>query len=135
MYSADMRSRALKLLEENKFKKKKIADILGIDRKTLYQWEKVYKTEGRSAPLTIRTKSADSRRKIKLPEFKAFIDLHNDWTLNRMAKEFYVSKMAVITAIKAIGYTRKKNNIYSKKEKKKIVRHIWKQSKILSKKI
>jgi len=53
-----------------------------------------------------------------LPEFKIFIDSHRDWTVKRMAAALNVGKTAVATAIKAIGYTRKKNSIYSKKGRK-----------------
>lgn len=41
-YSNDLRSRALKLYYVDKYKIKQISKLLGIDRKTLYNWKKQY---------------------------------------------------------------------------------------------
>lgn len=119
MYSTDIRKRALDLLNEKKMKKTEIALLFGIDRKTLYVWDKIFKKEGRITPLAVRIKSGESRRKLNLVEFKLFLDEHQDWTIKAITQALNVGKTAVETAIKALGYTRKKNSIYSKKEKKK----------------
>ncbi len=116
MYSVDIRKKALDLLIEKKMKKTEVALLLDIDRKTLYTWNKIFKKEGRIAPLSDGTKSGKSRRKLDLVKFKLFLDEHQDWTIKAMTEALKVGKTAVGTAIKALGYTRKKNNIYSKKE-------------------
>jgi len=106
MYGAEIKKRALDLVLKEKMKRVKVVYLFGIDRKTLFNWELAYLTEGRIGPK--KRSNTKSRSKLNPIEFKEFIDQHRDWTILQMAAELKVGRQAVKTAIKAIGYTRKK---------------------------
>jgi transposase len=118
MFGTELRSRALQMVLEEKRKKKNVADALGMDRRTLHNWLKVYKKEGRKEPIRTRT-GPGQRRKLNPEEFRKFVDKNSGLSIKQMTIIFGVGKSAVATALRTIGYTRKKNNIYTKNGKKK----------------
>jgi transposase len=118
MFGTELRSRALQMVLEEKRKKKNVADALGMDRRTIYNWLKVYKKEGRKEPIRTRT-GPGQRRKLNPEEFRKFVDKNSGLSIKQMTIIFGVGKSAVATALRTIGYTRKKNNIYTKNGKKK----------------
>jgi transposase len=118
MFGTELRSRALQMVLEEKRKKKNVADALGMDRRTIYNWLKVYKKEGRKEPIRTRT-GPGQRRKLNPEEFRKFVDKNSGLSIKQMTIIFGVGKSAVATALRTIGYTRKKNNSYTKNGKKK----------------
>lgn len=117
MFGTELRSRAIYMVLEENRKKKHVADALGLDRRTLYNWLKIYRVEGRKEPIKTRT-GPGQRRKLDPEKFKEFIDKNNGLSIQKMTIILGVGKSAVATALRAIGYTRKKNNIYTKNVKK-----------------
>ena len=117
MVGSELRSRAIDLVLEKKQKKTAIANLFGIDRRTLYSWIKIYKTEGRKEGIVSRTGPGKRRKLIPL-EFKEFVDKNKSITIKQMCTALGVGKSAVATAMRAIGYTRKKNNSSIKNVKK-----------------
>lgn len=117
MIGQELRNRGIELVLEKKKKKKDIAEMLGISTKTLYLWLKIYKSEGRKEPRIART-GPGKRRKLNPPDFKIFVDKNSGMTIKQMCAALGVGKSAVATAMRAIGYTRKKNNSFTKNAKK-----------------
>jgi transposase len=115
---SELRSRAIDLVVEKKKKRQEVADLFGVDRKTVYLWVRTYKTEGRKEGIVARTGPGKRRKLIPL-EFKEFIDKNKSMTIQQMCSALRVGKSAVATAMRAIGYTRKKNNSSTKSVKKK----------------
>ena len=125
MYGVEIRKRALGLVLKEKMKRVKVAHLFSIDRKTLFNWELAYLKEGRIKPK--KRNNAKSRSKLDPIEFKEFINQHRDWTILQMANKLKVGRQAIKTAIKAIGYTRKKNSISSKSEMKVSANSLWRK--------
>lgn len=112
MFSGAIRARAIHLVVNEKKRKGVVAEMFGMDRRTLYTWIEIYKKEGRTAPITTRT-GPGKRRKLDPHEFQKFIDQNKSMTIKQMTEALGVGKSAVATAMRAIGYTRKKNNFYT----------------------
>lgn len=117
MVGKELRSRAIDLVIGKKKTKQEVADLVGVDRKTVYLWVKIYKTEGRKQGIITRTGPGKRRKLIPL-EFKEFIDKNKSMTIQQMCTALGVGKSAVATAMRAIGYTRKKNSSSTKNAKR-----------------
>jgi transposase len=118
VFSGETRARAIHLVINEKKRKGLVAEMFGMDRRTLYTWIEIYKKEGRTAPITTRT-GPGKRRKLDPQEFQKFIDQNKSMTIKQMTEALGVGKSAVATAMRAIEYTRKKNNSYTKSVTKK----------------
>jgi transposase len=118
MFGTELRSRAIQMAFEEKRKKKYIADALGVDRRTIYNWLKVYKTEGRKEPIRTRT-GPGKRRKLDPEEFRKFVDKNSGLSIKQMTIILGVGKSAVATALRTIGYTRKKTIFIPRTERRR----------------
>lgn len=110
-YSNDLRKKAIKLLEKRK-KQTEVAELLEIDKATIYRWNKRYKATG-----IITAKDYNrtgNRRKINnLPKFKKFLKKNYQLSLKEMAHKWQgVSYMCISNTIKKLGYSYKKNSGY-----------------------
>jgi transposase len=113
IYSEEIRRKVLESVLEKNNAKTAVAKALGISRRTIHNWCQVYEKTGRTGPILTRT-GPGKRRKLDPEEFRKFIDQNNSMSIEKMCNALGVGKTSVATAIRAIGYTRKKNNIYTK---------------------
>ncbi len=117
-YSNDLRQKAIKLLEKGK-KQTEVAELFGIDKATIYRWNKRYKTTG--IVLAKDYNRTGNRKKIHdLPKFRKFIKEHGQLSLKEMAYKWQgVSHTCISNSLKKLGYSYKKNSGYTKKEMKR----------------
>jgi len=120
--SRELRSKAIELVLEKKKSRKEVAELVGVDRKTVYLWIRIYKKEGRKGP--IKKTERLKHRKLQSESFKEFVDKNNGMTIKQMVVVLKVGISAVKGALRRIGYTRKKNSFYIKSEKKRNEKNI-----------
>jgi putative transposase len=118
VFGGETRARAIHLVVKGKKRKGVVAEMFGMNRRTLYTWIEIYKKEGRTEPITTRT-GPGKRRKLDPQKFQKFLDQNKSMTIKQMTEALGVGKSAVATAMRAIEYTRKKNNSYTKSVTKK----------------
>lgn len=115
MVSTELRSKAIELVLEKKKTRQEVADLFGVDRKTIYLWIRIYKIEGRKGP--IKKHERLKGRKLQSESFRNFVDQNSGMTIKQMSIALKVGISAVKGALRRIGYTRKKNSFYIESEK------------------
>lgn len=114
-YSNDLREKAINLLAQGK-QQKEVAKLFGIDKSTIYRWNKRHKTTGLvSAKDYNRT---GNRRKITdVAGFRSFLEKNSHLSLKEMAYRWKgVSYMCISNLLKKLGYSYKKSSGYIRKE-------------------
>jgi transposase len=105
-YSLDLRKRAVSAAASG-MKKTEICKLFNICKQTLYSWLKLKKTHGHLVPQTGFQKGHSHGIK-DLEQFKAFVNLHPDFTQEEMAQLYGVGSSTIGRCLKKIGYSRKK---------------------------
>lgn len=116
-YSNDLRAKVIDLVKSGK-EQKEVAELLDIDKSTVYRWYKRYRETGDCNHLN----GYDTGRKSKISDISILekaINTKPDSTLHELCKQFNVSFMTIYRGIKKLGYTFKKSHGYTKKEMKK----------------
>ncbi len=123
IYSDDLRKRAMELVDEGKMSYTKIAEVLGINRKTLSTWRKLRKSTGSVKQPPIIFKGGSKPIVSDWEEFKIFAQTYSDKTTGEMAELWGSGSTSSIgRSLKKINFTRKKKlmdikNVMKKKDK------------------
>lgn len=116
-YSNDLRKKVINLIKQGK-KQKEVAEILSIDKSTIFRWNKRAKELG-SADFKGYNNNQD-KVKIDLKSLEKIVKDDPSLTLWEIAVKIGgVSDVAVMKNLRKIGYSFKKSHGYIKKEMKK----------------
>lgn len=105
-YSVDLRKRVL-LAVQTGITKAEICRLFNICRQTLYNWVALEKSQGDLKPRTGFQKG-HSHGITNIAAFRAFVDLHPDYTQEEMAAHFKVGSSTIGRTLQKLGYSRKK---------------------------
>jgi transposase len=103
-YSEDFREAVIKYLEDG-HSKSETSLIFGVDRRTIYSWQKLKEKQGhlrRKPPYKIKYRKMNPEKLIE------FIQQNPDFTLIEIGDHFGVSGTSVYDACKKLKITRKK---------------------------
>jgi transposase len=108
-YPLEMRQKALAAVDRGE-KKLHVSRMFGISRNTLDDWLKRRAATGQIAPKAYRSRGPVPKI-ADLAEFRQFVATRGHLTQQQMADEWpeTVSNRTIGKALKAIGYTRKKD--------------------------
>lgn len=113
-YSNDLRNKAINLVVNGK-EQSEVADLLNIDKSTIYRWYKRYKELG--SPNYFEGYKTGRRSKISdINLLKREINKRPDISLHELASRMNVSFMAIHRKLKKLGYSFKKSHGYTKSE-------------------
>lgn len=101
-YSVDLRKRVL-LAAQTGLTISEVCKIFNICKQTLYNWMALEKSQGHLKPHTGFQKG-HSHGITDLVAFRAFVDLHPDFTQEEMASHFGVGSSTIGRTLKKIGY-------------------------------
>lgn len=110
-YSMDLRKRAMELLEAGK-SQTEISELLGINRKTLYEWKQ------RDGELGTWYPSRRGAYHIDEAAIKAHLEKEPDAYLSELATVAGGTAQGVRHALKRMGITRKKRQLSTSNEMK-----------------
>jgi transposase len=119
-YSNDLRKKVVDLVQ-NGTQQKEVADLLKIDKFTVYRWNKRYNDTGTANYLS----NYETGRKSKISpleydKLQEFITANNRLSIHDMAcKLGNISRSAFQRTIYKMGYTFKKSHGYIKKEERR----------------
>ena len=122
-YSNDFRAKVVEA-SKNGVSKAQIARIFNLGIATVNRWYKLEKETG-SADGKKDFRKGHSHAITDLAAFRKFVEENNDNTCAQMAEKWTkltgtkVSKNTILKYLGKIGFTRKKNLFYTKKEMKK----------------
>ena len=108
-YPLEMRQKALAAVDRGE-KKLHVSRMFGISRNTLDEWLKLRAATGQVSPKVYRRRGP-APKIADLNEFRRFVATRGHLSQQQMADEWptLVSNRTVGKALKAIGYTRKKD--------------------------
>lgn len=108
-YPIEMRQKALAAVDRGE-KKLHVSRMFGISRNTLDEWLKLRAATGQVSPKVYRSRGPTPKI-ADLAQFRRFAETRGHLTQQQMADEWPepVSNRTIGKALKAIGYTRKKN--------------------------
>ncbi len=116
-YSLDLRKRAV-MSVHNGMRRTVTCRLFNICKRTLDSWLRLEKTQGDLKPQTGFQKGHSHGIK-DLGEFRAFVELHPDYTQEEMASYFDVGSSTIGRALKKIGFSRKKKSNIRREERRK----------------
>jgi transposase len=111
-YSVDYRKRAMELLAEGK-SQTEVSELLGVNRKTLYEWKK------REGDLATRYPASRGAYHISEEAIRAHLKEKPDAYLSEIAAVAGGTAQGVRDALKRMGITRKKRHSSTKNETKR----------------
>lgn len=116
-YSNDLRKKVINLIKQGK-KQTEIAELLSIDKATIFRWNKRFKEFGNADFKGYHNNS--DKIKIRLEKLEKIIQNNPSLTLSEMAMKIgNVSDVTVMNCLKKAGYSFKKSHGYIKREMKK----------------
>ena len=117
-HSNDLRKKVLELVKKGK-KVLCIAKFLNIPIKTIYAWVVIHNKTGIASPKRYY-QQGHSHKIIDLEEFKKFVDLHANLSLEEMALKYGgVSPSTISRAMKKIDYIYKNRSYRAKTQRTK----------------
>jgi transposase len=120
LYGEEVRKIAIRQLIDEKKTLEVVSKNLGITTRTLTNWKRIYKTEGRSAPILQKNRNQSNKSKLKFrmikddSDFKKFVEQNGGLAKEQMAQQYEkiinskVTKKSVSNALKRIGFSFKK---------------------------
>jgi len=121
--SNDLRSIALKLIEDDKTKTD-VSDLLGITIQTLCKWWKLYKEKGITEPIK---PMFERKTKVDRQDLLFFVKENPDKTLKELGKAFGVSDVGVLKILRKLNITYKKT-LLIRGEKGRFKRRVSKET-------
>ena len=113
-YSLDLRQRVIEHVEE-KQDKNNVSNLFKVGIATIYRWLALKRKTGSIMP----SKRKAYKKKIDDKKLSQYVEEHLDSFLSEIAKEFGVTAHGVFYALKRLKITRKKRQLYIKKEVRK----------------
>jgi transposase len=136
-YSNDFRNYAVSLHLEKGMRMDEASKAVGVGIATYYRWVAIKKKTGKVDP-KIQTRPGHSLKVLENEhdEFRKFLDNNRGKNAIELSKLWKrpMSPSTMTRWIKRVGYTLKKNNIYTKKEMKRNANNLQKKSQQLIKK-
>ncbi len=116
-YSNDLRKKVINLIKQGK-KQTEIAELLSIDKATIFRWNKRAKEFGNADFKGYHNNS--DKIKIRPEKLEKIIKSNPSFTLSEMAvKVGNVSDVTVMNYLKKLGYSFKKSHGYIRNKMKK----------------
>ena len=110
-YSYDLRIRVVEAIDEGQAITK-VSKDLRVGRTTIYNWLKQRDEKGRLRP-NENWQKGHSHKITDLEKFKIFVEKNKEKTLVELAKAWGgVQRMTIQRALKKLGFTRKKNQLW-----------------------
>lgn len=110
-YSYDLRIRTVEAIDKGE-SFKKVSEIYKVSQPTIYRWIQQRALEGDIKPKENWRKGYGHKIR-DLEKFRIFVENNAHKTLIELAEEWGgVKKMTIQRALKKIGYTHKKNNLW-----------------------
>ncbi len=124
-YSNDLRRKVINLIKQGK-KQNEIAELLSINKATIFRWNKRFKETGNADFKGYHDNS--DKIKIKSEKLEKIIKNNPSLTLSEIAiKLGKVSDVTVLNYLKKLGYSFKKNHGYIRNVTKKKGRNLLRQ--------
>ena len=110
-YSEDLRERVIKYMEDG-HKKSEASNVFGVDRRTIYTWEKLKEEQGH---LRRRPIYKPKYKKMNPKDLIKYVEENPDKTQKEIAEHFGVKAPSLWEALKKLNITRKKRPHATKK--------------------